>query len=388
MTGVLGALLIVIFSSTLVIRSIDPVIPLIAADLAVDPKTAALLTTAFSLPYALVQPVLGAAADMLGKTRLMTGCVVMLIAAAVVGALAPNFAVLVGSRVIAGIVAGGIFPIGLALVGDLVPVAHRQVAVGRMLAAGMLGNLLGATASGVVGDLVGWRGVFVGLIILGIIAAAAALIGFRGYGREQGARLDFSSVGTNYRTIFTNPLAKICYGSVFIEGLFIFGLFPYVALLLFQSGEEHASIAGIVIGGFGVGGIIYGFIVGWLLAVFGERRLMVSGGLVMAATLVTVAFRASWPVDGAAFVIMGFGFYLLHGVIQIYATELAPAARGSAMSLHSFFFFLGQGVGPLIYGFGLAHAGIGPALIVGAVCLVIVGLICARMLRRPASKTV
>ena len=42
-------------------------------------------------------------------------------------------------------------------------------------------------------------------------------------------------------------------------------------------------------------------------------------------------------------------------VIQIYASELAPAARGSAMALHSFFFFLGQAVGPIVYGVGLLH---------------------------------
>ena len=52
--------------------------------------------------------------------------------------------------------------------------------------------------------------------------------------------------------------------------------------------------------------------------------------------------------------LLGFGFYMLHGCIQIYVTELAPAARGSAMALHSFFFFLGQAVGPIVYGVGLA----------------------------------
>ncbi|HEX5844921.1 MAG TPA: MFS transporter, partial [Rhodoplanes sp.] len=76
------------------------------------------------------------------------------------GVVAPNFSVLLASRILAGVVAGGVFPIALALAGDLVPVARRQVAIGRLLAAAMLGNLLGSPFAGMVGDVIGWRGVF------------------------------------------------------------------------------------------------------------------------------------------------------------------------------------------------------------------------------------
>jgi MFS family permease len=63
------------FSSSLFMRAIDPLVPQVAIDLSTDPATVALLTTAFALPYALLQPVLGPLADMVGKTRLMTICV-------------------------------------------------------------------------------------------------------------------------------------------------------------------------------------------------------------------------------------------------------------------------------------------------------------------------
>ena len=62
----------VVFATSLFMRSVDPVIPQIAHGLASTPTTAALLSTGFTLPYALMQPVLGALADMLSKTRLMT----------------------------------------------------------------------------------------------------------------------------------------------------------------------------------------------------------------------------------------------------------------------------------------------------------------------------
>src|SRR5262245_4490238 len=47
---------------------------MIAGDLAIDVKTAALLSSAYTFPYALVQPALGVTGDFFGKTRLMNLC--------------------------------------------------------------------------------------------------------------------------------------------------------------------------------------------------------------------------------------------------------------------------------------------------------------------------
>src|SRR5262245_34016366 len=110
------------FASSLFMRAIDPMIPQVAYDLAIDPATATLLTTAFALPCAALQPVLGPLADMIGKTRLMTICLGVLVINGFVGAAAPNFQILMASRIATGVAAGGIFPTGLAVAGDLVPI--------------------------------------------------------------------------------------------------------------------------------------------------------------------------------------------------------------------------------------------------------------------------
>ena len=49
----------------------------------------------------------------------------------------------------------------------------------------------------------------------------------------------------------------------------------------------------------------------------------------------------------AVFVLFGFGFYLLHGCIQVHVTDLSQTARGAALSLHSSRSFLGQAIGPI-----------------------------------------
>jgi predicted MFS family arabinose efflux permease len=248
----------------------------------------------------------------------------------------------------------------------------------------MSGNLLGASAAGVIGDLIGWRGVFFVTGAINLTALAFAMPGFRGMGETAG-RFDPSTLIPNYRAIFRNPLAKYCFGAVFVEAIFLFGVFPYMATLLHTEGVTSASIAGIVIAGFGVGGIVYTVSVSWLLAYVGENRLMAAGGMVMAFGLIVIAMRAPWPVEFANFILLGFGFYMLHGCIQVYVTELVPSARGSAMAGHSFFFFLGQAVGPVVYGVGLNSVGVTPVLLVGAAALTATGWICALRLKHPQS---
>ncbi|HTQ83327.1 MAG TPA: MFS transporter [Pseudolabrys sp.] len=383
MTRTLNLLAFVVFASSLFTRATDPVIPQIAHGLDVETATAALLSTAYSLPYALVQPLLGALADMFSKARLMLLCLFIVTVASIGCGLAPNFHLLIAGRVVAGLASGGVVPIAFALVGDLVPVRERQVAMGRILFAIMTGNLLGATCAGVIGDLVGWRGVFFATAAFGALVLGASVPRLRSDAAAPG-RFDFSMFVPNYRAIFENPLAKICFAAVFLEAVFMYGMFPYVATMLRQAGEDRAAIAGIVIAGFGVGGAFYGVFVSRLLPRLGETRMMRLGGVAMAFTLVVLALRVPWPAQFFNFALLGFGFYMVHAVIQIYASELVPSARGSAMALHSFFFFLGQALGPIVYGAGLNSIGLDPVLLFGAVVLLGVGLTCAQWLRRPA----
>jgi predicted MFS family arabinose efflux permease len=381
MSRVLNLMAFVVFATSLFMRSVDPVIPQIASGLDVAPTTAAMLSTGFTLPFALVQPVLGALADMFSKTRLIAICMLILGLTTLACGLATNFETLMTLRVLAGITAGGVFPIALAVAGDRVPVAQRQVAIGKLLFAAMSGNLLGASGAGVIGDLIGWRGVFFATGAIDLMALGLVVPGFRGMGEGAG-RFDLSTFIPNYRAIFRNPLAKFCFGAVFVEAVFLFGVFPYMANMLHTEGVTHASIAGIVIAGFGIGGVFYTLSVSWLLSYIGVQRLMAAGGMVMAFGLIMIALRAPWPVEFVNFIMLGFGFYMLHGCIQVYVTELAPAARGSATAGHSAFFFLGQAAGPVVYGLGLGSVGIVPVLLVGAVMLTATGWVCALRLRR------
>jgi predicted MFS family arabinose efflux permease len=374
------------FAASLSARALDPVLPRIADDFGVSIATAASFAAVFAFTFAIIQPLLGATADLFGKARLMIVCLALLGLANILGAMTTSFPLLFATRILAGIGSGGVFPIALGLTSDLVGADKRQIAIGRTLMGSMTGNLLGASFSGLIGDFMGWRGVLAILGVLVVVAAIAVAAGFRGADLKRPPRMGFSALKHGYRTIFTNPNARVCYAAVFIEGCCVLGLFPYIAAFLFELGETSLSIAGIVIAGFAIGGLFYTLTVSRLLPRIGVKGMMISGAALVGLQLAVVALGPLWKLQALSLLFMGLGFYMIHGCLQVFASELSVEARATALSLHSFFFFMGQTIGPIAYGFGIQHAGKIPTLLTAAAVMIALGFACARLLqqRKPA----
>jgi predicted MFS family arabinose efflux permease len=370
------------FAGTFSSRAVEPMVGVIARDLQSSPQTIALLSAAFALPYAFIQPILGPVGDALGKERVMKVALALLFLALACSAFAPDATTLFLLRIVAGTAAGGAVPLSIALIGDRVEMAHRQVALSRYLVAIIVGQLAGSSFAGLLAELIGWRGVFGLSTAMMAVALAATVIGFRG--AVPGGRFDLGNAIRRYREILSNPRAVSLYVFVFVEAIAIFGIFPYVAPLLEERGGGGATEAGFAIGGFAIGGLVYSALVTWMLRTLGIRRILVGGGLCAAAALVVLGLGGDWKVDAAALLLMGLGFYMLHNTFQAQVTEVAPHARASAVALHAFSFFGGQALGVVVMGVGLRGIGLTAATGVAAAVILVVGLTASVVLTRPA----
>ena len=114
------------FAASLSARALDPLLPHIADEFNVSIATAASFAAVFAFTFAVIQPVLGAAADLFGKARLMIACLVLLGIANILGAISSSFPLLFATRILAGIGSGGVFPVALSLTSDLVAPEKRQ----------------------------------------------------------------------------------------------------------------------------------------------------------------------------------------------------------------------------------------------------------------------
>jgi predicted MFS family arabinose efflux permease len=91
---------------------------------------------------------------------------------------------------------------------------------------------------------------------------------------------------------------------------------------------------------------------------------------------------ASWQAVVPAAVLLGAGFALCHSTLQTRATELAPEARGTGISLFAFSLFVGSATGTAVLGQLLASRGYGALLLSCGVALALLG-VCRPATDRP-----
>ena len=231
------------FASGFALRIIDPLVIPIAHHFAVTPAAAALLSTAYALPYALAQPFLGPLGDRFGKARCIQVCIAGLAGTLLASVLAPTFELLMATRVAASIFAGGLIPLVLAGLGDAYEMSERQVMIGRMLVAIITGQMLGSTLAGLANDAYGWRSGLGIAAVAAVLAAGLAWTAIPPPARvAAGAGAAHPSFAALYGRVFENPKAIWLYAAVVAEGALIFGAFPFIGQLLIEhTGSSIAS---------------------------------------------------------------------------------------------------------------------------------------------------
>ena len=368
------------FASALSNRSMDPLLTMIARDYSIPITTAALLSSAYAFPYALSQPVLGPVGDFYGKSRVLKACLWLLGFCTLGCIFAPTFEVLLGFRLLGGVAAGGIMPVAMASIGDKYPPAVRQLAIGRFLTAGLTGMILGASLAGIMAMSFGWRSFLYLTAAMAFAAAIGTTLLLHEPARPQG-HIRLSDAAASYGKIFSNPKSWLCFGTVFIEAIALYGCTPFIGELLETNGLGTAREAGFALAGVGMGGLLYSITLHITLRLLRRTQMMAVGGTLAGLGLAGMAFALPWPFMCLGFTVTGFGFMMLHNSVQAEVAELAPSARASAFSMHSCSFFMGQAIGPIVFGFGLHHAGRG-WMALNMALLIATGLVAARLFAR------
>jgi predicted MFS family arabinose efflux permease len=132
------------------------------------------------------------------------------------------------------------------------------------------------------------------------------------------------------------------------------------------------TVIGLVLAGYGVGGLGYSWFVRWFLPL-GERRMVLAGGALGLVCFAGMVLADDWHYSIACTMGLGLAFYLLHNTVQTKASEVAPDARGSAIALYASAWALGQASGVAVMGFAVSLVGYAPAILAAAVGFALVG---------------
>ena len=399
-------------------RVIDPLLHAVATDFHTTPPAAAVIISSYALPYGLFQLLYGPIGDRVGKLRVMAVCLAVFSVGTFACAFVPSIPVFAILRFLTGVVAAAVIPMSLGYIGDKVPYQDRQISLGRFMSALMIGQIAGSSLGGLFGQYLGWRYVFV---VLGVCAFGVSILLAREGRRHAepvnpdralgrailtvpaggllifgglvgvfprgvsialdaiGALLLMYALASQYGGLLKRPGAPLVLGTVLLEGLFVFGGLAYLASSLTDRFGINYLYAGLLVAGFGCGGLTYSVSVKKLVTRIGELGVLLLGGALLGIGFVLTGLLPAWYWFIPAVVLVGMGYYTMHGTLQTRATELAPQMRATAISLFAFFFFLGQATGPQLLGFVVKSRGYADAFIVAGVGLFATALV-SRML--------
>lgn len=333
------------FGSAASLRVTDAQLPALAANFGVSLASAAQVITVFSVAYGLLQLAYGPIGDRYGKWQVITLATFGSALTSIACALTTGLHGLLVARLAAGATCAALIPLSMAWVGDAVPYEQRQGVLARFLLGQILGLAAGQWLGGVAGDWQLWRAPFV---VLAACFAGAGIALWRS--REQALRAaPFTPRSghpfTEARYVLQQPWARVVLAVVFAEGVMLFGLIAFLATHLHLVHGLSLSAAGAIVTLYALGGLVFALFARRFVRRLGESGLAWSGGALITLGLLAAALSPVWWTAPAACFATGLGFYMLHNTLQTNATQMAPHARGVAVSLFASCFFLGQTAG-------------------------------------------
>lgn len=336
-------------------------LPDMSASLGVSEAQIGLLVTVFAFTVVLTSTPLTALTRRWPRHGMIVGIVLLLAISNALTAIAPNYAFVVGSRIVGGIAHGMFWAIVGAYAGHLVPKDQIGRAVSITIGGGTLAFVLGVPLGTFAGHAFGWRlsfGILAALMVVGALLVWKFLPAVERDEDKPAHLRDSSTPQVRDRTIWA--VVMVCaVAAVTMIGHYSFYTFV-VPFMTDNMGVPSGAVGGLLFayGIAGAGGLV---IAG---SVLGRRPQL---GLVLAllvtglAVAVLSVFAAQPVVAIGAFIVWGLAFGALPPLLQTRLLHTSsPAFRDTASALYTTAFNIGIGGGALVGAWVFALGGATP----------------------------
>ena len=364
------------------------------------------LFSIYLLAQAVSVPIYGKLADQRGRKPIMLLGVGLFVLGSVLCGFAWSMPALIAFRLVQGLGAGAIQPIGMTIVGDIYTVAERAKVQGYIASVWGISSFVGPTLGGVFSDFISWRWIFFVNIPLGIAAAWVLVRRFEEKVADKTShRIDYSgavllAVGGSLLLlglleggvmwVWDSPASiailatavVLLVGFVFVErraaepilplwvlrqrvlnsansaalliGLLMIGLSTYVPLFAQSVLGTSALVAGFALAAMTLGWPIAASFAGRIYLRVGFRTTMLMGSLIVvlgSGVLLTVGSGSSvLHLAAACFVIgVGLGFSASPSVVAA-QSSVEWQTRGVVTGANMFARSVGSAVGVAVFG--------------------------------------
>lgn len=340
----------------------------VGSALSVSEGSAGLMVTVPSIVAAFAAPLVPMLVGPMDRRFLLLGLMALMTVSNLASALAPNFAVLLGSRVLVGIAIGGFWAVAGGLAVRLVSPGDVPRATAVIFGGVGAANVFGVPLGTLLGDLTGWRLAFTSLSALALVTLIALLVVLPGLAASQPIRPKL--LWEQLR----NPGVRV---GIVATALIVFGHFAaytFVSPALQKLSGVDERYVGPLLFGFGVAGMIGNFVAGAALS----RRLYRS------VLVIAVALAVAMPLflllgrttigGGVLLAVWGLSYGGVSVGLQTWMIKSAPEAVEAASSLWVAVFNLSIGLGALVGGVIVDTLSLQGVLWLGGACALLAAL--------------
>jgi YNFM family putative membrane transporter len=349
------ALLLAGFATFAALYDVQPLLPALAREFGVSPATASLALSASTVALALALFVAGPLSETLGRKLPIVASLAVSSAITFLCAVAPNFATLLGLRLLEGIAISGVPAIAMAYISEEVAPEALGFSMGLYVAGTALGGMSGRFVVGFVADAFGWRAALVAIGIVGVVCflvVALLLPASRNFTPRKQSPVQHL---VTYRSHVTDAgLPWLYVTSFLIMGAFV-TIYNYIGFRLAAPPFALSQSAiGAIFAVYLVGSAASA-IAGRLADRYGRRNVLwMCEVIFLAGALITLA--NGLPAIIAGITILTVGFFGAHSIASSWVGRRAARDRAHATALYLFAYYLGSSVlgslGGVVYGTG------------------------------------
>jgi predicted MFS family arabinose efflux permease len=334
-------------------------LPQMSADLGVTPAAVGLLVTVFAFTVVVSSAPLTALTLRIPRKPFLLGVIAVLGFSNLLTALAPDYTLVVASRILGGLAHGLFWATVPAYAARLVSPALIARAVSITIAGGTLAFVLGVPLGTALGAAIGWRWGFAavaGAFAVGVVAVWLLLPSVPAVEHSPRER---AADGRRTLDPSTLPVAVVCVTTA-IAMIGHYALYTFIAPFLVDRIGVPTAWFSVVLFAYGIAGAIGLLLTG---TVFARRP---GAGLVVAlagsAAFVTMASLSTGSVVVAivAVILWGVAFGMIPPLLQTRVLQLAsPRIRDTAAAFYTTAFNVGIGGGALVGAWLLENGGLG-----------------------------
>ncbi|MEU8137032.1 MFS transporter [Streptodolium elevatio] len=354
----------------------------LSESLDVSVGAAGLMVTAQGVAAGLGVPFIVAWTRRVNRRRLLTTLLAVLAVGNLVTSIAPNYPLILGTRLLMGFASGVFWAIGVSMAMRIVPEKHANRAAAVVMSGISVATVVGIPLGTLLEGVSDWRTTF--LIWAGLSALVFLAVAFTIPSLP-------SSNAVSVREVFELPLRNVPLRVVLVMVvLFVlghFGAYTFVRPYLEETTSAGVGFITVVLIVFGVGGAVGNFIGGQTVAKSLRGSFVVGGLLLVAALVMLLTIGASDIGVVAAMAVWGIAF----GVVQLSQINMtlsaAPETFEAAMSLNTMAYNTCIALGALIGGLFVDHIGVDSVIWFGIALVALAVTLRASTGRRDTSLT-